>query len=239
MSIFQNIDKEPFVEHQGTWKACGGELTSQSSAPVQLFFDAGSAGQRSARPVADERQADDRPGADRITVRAKPLTSEEPDTRLSRPILPAPLPTTLLDSRGLCKTRAPLGAGCRYSRRRCCSASPCWQLVDSSLPPRMMLVEIEVVVVAAVMLEITIRLRRAARVSASIAALVQGLTSVGLCTLVLGLSAPTPDAPGAAHRARLRRGAAHRRPVGSRAGALDHPRWRPAPGLPRSGGGAG
>jgi hypothetical protein len=65
-----------------------------------------------------------------------------------------------------------------------------WQLVDSSLPPRMMLVEIEVVVVAAVMLEITIRLRRAARVSASVAALVQGLTSVGLCTLVLGLSAP-------------------------------------------------
>ena len=65
-----------------------------------------------------------------------------------------------------------------------------WQLIDSSLPPRMMLVEIEVVVVAAVMLEITIRLRRAARVSSSIAALVQGLTSVGLCTLVLGLSAP-------------------------------------------------
>lgn len=42
--IFQNIDKEPFVEAQGTWKACGGELTSQSSAPVQLFFQAGSAG---------------------------------------------------------------------------------------------------------------------------------------------------------------------------------------------------
>ena len=35
-----------------------------------------------------------------------------------------------------------------------------WQLVDSSLPPRLMLVEIEVVVVAAVMLEITIRLRQ-------------------------------------------------------------------------------
>ena len=42
--IFQNIDREPFVDHQGTWKACGGELTSQSSAPVQLFFQAGSSG---------------------------------------------------------------------------------------------------------------------------------------------------------------------------------------------------
>jgi len=43
----------------------------------------------------------------------------------------------------------------------------CWQLVDSSLPPRIWLVEAEVVVVASVMLEITIRLRRAARVNAS------------------------------------------------------------------------
>jgi hypothetical protein len=43
-AIFQNIDKEPFVDDLGTWKACGGELTSQSSAPVQLFFVAGSAG---------------------------------------------------------------------------------------------------------------------------------------------------------------------------------------------------
>jgi hypothetical protein len=43
-AIFQNIDKEPFVDERGTWKACGGELTSQSSAPVQLFFTAGSAG---------------------------------------------------------------------------------------------------------------------------------------------------------------------------------------------------
>ena len=65
----------------------------------------------------------------------------------------------------------------------------CWQLVDSSLPPRIWLVETEVVVVASVMLEITIRLRRVARVNASVVALVQGLTSVGLCTLVLGLSA--------------------------------------------------
>ena len=64
-----------------------------------------------------------------------------------------------------------------------------WQLVDSALPPRLMLVEIEVVVVAAVMLEITIRLRHASRVGPSTAALVQGLTSVGLCTLILGLSA--------------------------------------------------
>lgn len=39
-AIFQNVDKEPFIDG----KACGGELTSQSSAPVQLFFDAGSAG---------------------------------------------------------------------------------------------------------------------------------------------------------------------------------------------------
>jgi hypothetical protein len=39
-AIFQNVDKEPFVN--GT--ACGGELTSQSSAPVQLFFLAGAAG---------------------------------------------------------------------------------------------------------------------------------------------------------------------------------------------------
>jgi hypothetical protein len=39
-AIFQNVDKEPFVDD----KACGGELTSQSSAPVQLFFDAGAAG---------------------------------------------------------------------------------------------------------------------------------------------------------------------------------------------------
>jgi diguanylate cyclase (GGDEF)-like protein len=65
-----------------------------------------------------------------------------------------------------------------------------WQLVDSALPPRLMFVEIEVVAVAAVMLEITIRLRHVARVGPSIAALVQGLTSVGLCTLILGLSAP-------------------------------------------------
>jgi len=43
-AIFQNIDKEPFVDERGTWKACGGELTSQSSAPVQLFFSTGSAG---------------------------------------------------------------------------------------------------------------------------------------------------------------------------------------------------
>ena len=42
--IFQNIDNEPFVDQQGTWKACGGELTSQSSAPVQLFFQAGTPG---------------------------------------------------------------------------------------------------------------------------------------------------------------------------------------------------
>jgi len=43
-AIFQNIDKEPFIDTLGTWKACGGELTSQSSAPVQLFFDALTAG---------------------------------------------------------------------------------------------------------------------------------------------------------------------------------------------------
>jgi hypothetical protein len=43
-AIFQNVDKEPFTNDAGSWKACGGELTSQSSAPVQLFFDAGSAG---------------------------------------------------------------------------------------------------------------------------------------------------------------------------------------------------
>lgn len=39
-AIFQNIDREPFVDGA----ACGGELTSQSSAPVQLFFMAGDAG---------------------------------------------------------------------------------------------------------------------------------------------------------------------------------------------------
>jgi hypothetical protein len=39
-AIFQNVDKEPFVDG----KACGGELTSQSSAPVQLFFQTGPAG---------------------------------------------------------------------------------------------------------------------------------------------------------------------------------------------------
>jgi diguanylate cyclase (GGDEF)-like protein len=70
-----------------------------------------------------------------------------------------------------------------------------WQLVDSSLPPRLMLVEIEVVVVAAVMLEITIRLRHAARVGPSTAALIQGLTSVGLCTLIIGLAAPRLSHP--------------------------------------------
>jgi hypothetical protein len=43
-AIFQNVDKEPFIDDLGTWKACGGELTSQSSAPVQLFFDTGSGG---------------------------------------------------------------------------------------------------------------------------------------------------------------------------------------------------
>jgi len=65
-----------------------------------------------------------------------------------------------------------------------------WQLVDSALPPTLIVVEIEVVAVAAVMLEITIRLRHVAWVGPSVAALVQGLTSVGLCTLILGLSAP-------------------------------------------------
>ena len=39
-AIFQNVDKEPFVGGS----VCGGELTSQSSAPVQLFFQTGSAG---------------------------------------------------------------------------------------------------------------------------------------------------------------------------------------------------
>ena len=38
--IFQNIDKERFIGG----KACGGQLTSQSSTPVQLFFAATSAG---------------------------------------------------------------------------------------------------------------------------------------------------------------------------------------------------
>jgi hypothetical protein len=39
-AIFQNVDKEPFIDG----KACGGELTSQSSIPVQVFFDAGASG---------------------------------------------------------------------------------------------------------------------------------------------------------------------------------------------------
>ena len=39
-AIFQNVDTEAFV--QG--RVCGGELTAQSSAPVQLFFTAGSEG---------------------------------------------------------------------------------------------------------------------------------------------------------------------------------------------------
>lgn len=43
-AIFQNVDTEPFTGGAGSWTVCGGELTSQSSAPVQLFFDAGSAG---------------------------------------------------------------------------------------------------------------------------------------------------------------------------------------------------
>ena len=43
-AIFQNIDREPFIDDPRTWKVCGGELTSQSSAPVQLFFNAGPAG---------------------------------------------------------------------------------------------------------------------------------------------------------------------------------------------------
>jgi hypothetical protein len=39
-AIFQNIDKEPFVDG----RACGGSLSSQESISVQLFFDAGPAG---------------------------------------------------------------------------------------------------------------------------------------------------------------------------------------------------
>jgi hypothetical protein len=35
---------DPVTGGNGSWTVCGGELTSQSSAPVQLFFDAGSAG---------------------------------------------------------------------------------------------------------------------------------------------------------------------------------------------------
>jgi hypothetical protein len=43
-AIFQNVDTEPFTGGDGSWTVCGGELTSQSSAPVQLFFDAGTVG---------------------------------------------------------------------------------------------------------------------------------------------------------------------------------------------------
>lgn len=44
-AIFQNVDTEPFVAGEtGSWKVCGGELTSQSSAPVQLFFKTGESG---------------------------------------------------------------------------------------------------------------------------------------------------------------------------------------------------
>jgi hypothetical protein len=39
-AIFQNVDTEPFANG----RVCGGELTAQSSAPVQLFFTAGSGG---------------------------------------------------------------------------------------------------------------------------------------------------------------------------------------------------
>jgi hypothetical protein len=39
-AIFQNIDKEPFVDG----RACGGSLSSQESISVQLFFDAGATG---------------------------------------------------------------------------------------------------------------------------------------------------------------------------------------------------
>lgn len=39
-AIFQNVDTEPFVGG----RVCGGELTAQSSAPVQLFFTAAAAG---------------------------------------------------------------------------------------------------------------------------------------------------------------------------------------------------
>jgi hypothetical protein len=39
-AIFQNIDREPFVDG----RACGGSLSSQESISVQLFFDAGPAG---------------------------------------------------------------------------------------------------------------------------------------------------------------------------------------------------
>ena len=39
-AIFQNVDTEQFVDG----RVCGGELTANSSAPVQLFFTAGSAG---------------------------------------------------------------------------------------------------------------------------------------------------------------------------------------------------
>lgn len=39
-AIFQNIDKEPFVDG----RACGGSLSSQESISVQLFFVAGAAG---------------------------------------------------------------------------------------------------------------------------------------------------------------------------------------------------
>jgi hypothetical protein len=38
--IFQNIDNEPFVNGE----ACGGELSSQESISIQVFFTAGSAG---------------------------------------------------------------------------------------------------------------------------------------------------------------------------------------------------
>ena len=39
-AIFQNIDKEPFVDG----RACGGSLSSQESISVQLFFETGPAG---------------------------------------------------------------------------------------------------------------------------------------------------------------------------------------------------
>jgi hypothetical protein len=38
--IFQNIDNEPFVNGE----SCGGELSSQESISIQVFFEAGAAG---------------------------------------------------------------------------------------------------------------------------------------------------------------------------------------------------
>ena len=119
-AIFQNVDKEPFIDG----KACGGELTSQSSAPVQLFFDAGSPGPRSlVLSPMNGKQVIGQALTGSLSVQHR-LISEEPDTRLSRPFLGGAAASTLSLERVYMHNESAARRWLPIFATRCCSESP-------------------------------------------------------------------------------------------------------------------